>query len=632
MIINIIPAIRLPRSTGKYSYSVPTELQKSIKIGQIIEVNFRNKNISGIVIGKELKKPKYKLKEINRILYPEVLITDSQIKLIKYIASNCGASLGVVTKSLVPDIPKRQKNTKTLKQKNTKTKKHQNKKILFWYSTENELFKNLKEKIKSKKPTQNASHNESGKQILILVPEIEMIDKVIDKLELKEKDYIKNDSKIAMGRYFKNWLDILSGKNKIIIGTKISVLLPFSNLSEIIIYNSHDWNHKQSDINPRYDARDITEWLAKKHGCELILTTPAPSIEQFYKHQKFNTKSLPAVVQLDCRTVGVEGAKAGRRIIDLKKEREKGNYTFLSDDLIHNIKASLEENKKTFIFHNRKGLANFITCHDCGYVFKCPECNISLAYHSNDKKLHCHHCKFKQDIFPMCPKCQRPNIKFRGQGVDRIRSELEKEFGDTKMLILEKSSLDSLKALKNFDIIIGTEYAINKIDFGEFNLIGFTNFDQILNHPDFRAQEKAYQLFYEIKSQAPDADYIIQTQDIENIVLQSIIQNNPEIFYKQELSNRKELNYPPFAKIIKLIYKDKKEKSAIYNSKRLVLDLKGKLKNIEILGPFENYPKKEFGKYKYNIIIKIPLDFDLQKIIKLVPNNFVIDVDPEKLN
>jgi len=619
MIVNIIPAIRLPRSTQTYSYSVPVELQKSIKIGQIIEINFRGKNISGIVIGKELKKTKYKLKEINKILFPESLITNSQIKLIKHIAESAESAQGTVANSLVPKVPKRFK-IQDLRFKNIKKNKKY-KKELFWYQNENELFELLKEKIKIKK------------QVLILVPEIEMIDKVVNKLGLKEKDYIKNDSKIAMGKYFKNWLDILSGKNKIIIGTKISVLLPFSNLEKIIIYNEHDWDHKQSDINPRYDARDITEWLAHEHKCKLVLTTPAPSIEQFYEHQKSNTKSLPAVVQLSCKVARDEGAKAGRRIIDLRKEREKGNYTFLSDDLIHNIKANLAQNKKTFIFHNRKGLANFITCHDCGYVFKCPECNISLAYHSNDKKLHCHHCKFKQDTFPMCPKCQGPNIKFRGQGVDRIKSELEKEFGKAKITIIDKTIKQfSNLAIKQFDIVIGTEYVLNKLNFNSFDLISFTNFDQILNHPDFRAQEKAYQLFYEIKSQAPDADYIIQTQDIENIVLQSIIQNNPEIFYKQELSNRKELNYPPFAKIVKLIYKDKKEKKAIYNSKRLSLDLKNKLKDVEVLGPFENYPKKEFGKYKYNIIIKMPLDFDLQKIIKLVPNNFVIDVNPEKLN
>ena len=419
----------------------------------------------------------------------------------------------------------------------------------------------------------------------------------------------------------------MSGKSKIIIGTKISVLLPFCNLSKIIVIDEQNWNHKQSDINPRFDARQIAEWLAKNFSAKLILTTPAPSVENFSEKLK-RKKVNPSADEAGKK-------KSNLKLIDLKMEKFKGNYTFLSDELIYQIQANLEEKKKILILHNRKGLANYVFCKECGHVFKCPECQISLVYSTSNKKLSCPLCNYSEEILPLCPKCSGPNIMFKGQGVEKIKNELQKEFSQAEVLILEKSTRKDLntKTSKNYDIVIGTEFVINKINFAEFDLIAFTNFDQLLNRPDFRTQERAYQVFYTIKSQAPKSYFIIQTNQPDNVVLQSIKDNLPDKFYKSELENRKILNYPPFCQLIKIIAKDLKQKNVEYKSKKLVLDLQKKLdKTIEVLGPFENFPQKEFNKYVYNIILKAPLNFSLPKIFKIIPNDFIIDANPEKLN
>ncbi len=605
MLVDVIPALKLPRHTKIYSYSLPPKLEGQIKIGQIIEVNFRNKNIQGLVINIKEKKPKYKLKEINQILFPNSLITSQQIKLIQYIAEYYGVAPSIVAKSMLPIVPKRQKNLKKISHIKIKKQQKYNKKI-FWYEQQKDLWTKLKKEIKN-----------STDQILILVPEIELIDKLAEKLNLLKKDYIENHSQIAMGKFFKNWLEILSGQKKIIIGTKISVLLPFTHLQKIIIFNSHDWNHKQSDINPRFDARQIADWLAKQNKCKLLLTTPAPSVENFkntriqeYKNKTQNIKT-----------------------IDLKQEKFKGNYTFLSDELIFRIEDLLKLKKKILIFHNRKGLAHYVFCQDCNYVFKCPQCQISLIYYTHDSQLYCQQCGYQQEVPPLCPHCAGPNLQFKGQGIEKIKTELQQEFTSAKILAVEKTQKFKTSKLKKFDILIGTEFIKNKIDFSQFALIAFTNFDQLLNRPDFRTQEKAYQLFYEIKSQAPNSNFIIQTSDAENIVLQSISNNQPEKFYKTELEQRKTLNYPPFKNLIKIICKNVKDSSAQYKSKKLVLDLQKKFsQQIEILGPFANYPKKVFNKYNYNIILKVPLNFDNTKIIRFIPSNFVIDINPEKLN
>ncbi len=453
-----------------------------------------------------------------------------------------------------------------------------------------------------------------------------MINRLAERLNLKENQIIKIHNGIAKTKLFKNWLEILAGKPKIIIGSKISVLLPFSNLKEIIIYDEHNWNHKQSDINPRFDARNIAEWITRENECGLTLTTPAPRIETYYLNAK--TKTL----EQSLNALKTSFNDKNILIIDLKQERLKGNYTPLSDELIYSIKNNLDQNKKTFIFHNRKGLAQFVVCHDCGYVFECPECKTPLVYHTDDKKLHCHYCNYTQDSPPLCPSCQGPNIKFKRQGIEKIKLVIQKEFPQVKVLAISKAVKQFDNSLvEQSDIIIGTEFVLNKIDFSKFNLIAYINFDQLLNRPDFRSQEWAYQLFYEIKSQTPNAKFIIQTYKPENIVLKSIQQNKPKIFYKSEIANRKELNYPPFIKIIKLIYQDKNEKRAFNNAKKIFRELK-KIRGIQIAQPFMAYPQKVRNKFKYNIIIKTPLNFNLQKIIKLTPNNFIIDVEPERLN
>ncbi len=564
----ILPAIRMPRTTENYTYSIPLELHKKIKIGQIVEINLRNKLVQGLVtkIEKEQKKTKYKLKKINKILYPEILITKQQIKLIDFMFDYYLSAKSISLKSILPNIPKKYK----------KINKYKNK-----------------------------------KQKLILVPEIELIDKAISELKLDEKKVIKIHSKISKIKFFKNYLDILNNKEKIIIGTKISVLLPFSNLNEIIIYDKSNWNHKQSDINPRFDARIIAEWLAKKHKCKIKLKN---KIKKLKNNNKIS-------------------------IINLKSERLKGNYSFLSEKLIKKIKNNLDKKNKIFIFHNRKGLANYIFCEKCNYVFKCPECGLSMAYHTEDRKLHCHSCNYKNEIDPFCPKCQSSEIKFKGQGIEKIKTELKKEFSNAKIQIFDKQIKGSLPTplasngveMTKINILISTEFAINKLDFSKFNLIAFTNFDQLLYHPDFRTNKRAFNIFHKISSQTAKADIILQTSDMKNFVIQGIAKNKPELFYKTELENCKTFNYPPFIKLIKLSFQDVSEKSVINKTKKSALQIKENFKNIEVLGPLENHPKKIRNKFKYNIILKTALNFQIKKLLKLIPNDFVVDVDPEKI-
>ncbi len=633
MIAQILPLIRLPRNLASFSYQIPAAMEGKVKIGQVVSVNFRKTKTAAVVvdISKVGRKIKFKLKEVEKILYDSPILNKRQFDLIKFVANYYGVAESIVAKSMVPEIPKNHKNIKALKHKSIKTlkQKNRNRKLLFWYKEEKEALECLKEKIKKRKG-----------QILILVPEKIMINFLLEKLKLNDQAVIKNHALVAKKEFFKNWLAIMAGQPKVIIGTKISVFLPFSNLEEIIVFNEENENHKQSDINPRFDAREVAEWLAQAHNCNLTLMTSAPRVETYYKN---------------VRTQRLKNKKINKiKIIDLKQEKLKGNYSFLSDELVEKIKQNLASNNRIFIFHNRKGLANYVFCDDCGYIFKCPVCQISLTYHLDDKKLSCHHCGYQVEMPPLCPNCQGPNIKFKGQGVEKIELELQKIFPEIEVLILEKSlktlkykntrlsapcsdNGGQVKTLKQrvgeFGVIIGTKFAINKIDFNDFSLIAFINFDQFLNQPDFRAEENAYQLFQQINSRVNQkTEFLIQTNQPENKVIQSLIKNRPELFYESELTLRKEFNYPPFSNLIKIISQHKIEKTAFAKLQKLSRELKTKFPTLEILGPLENYPKKIRGFYKYNLIIKARLDTKVENIIHLVPDELVVDVGTEKIN
>jgi primosomal protein N' (replication factor Y) (superfamily II helicase) len=601
MIVEVVPTIRLPRNIGIFSYNVPKAMEQDIQIGQIIDINFRNRNVNGLVINvKKIQKNK-KFKDISKISFLSPVITKDQIDLIQKISEYYAVSPGVVARSFMPSIPKKVKIN--IRRRKTEKRSRQIKELFLWTNL-NERDKKYSEIIKKNK----------DKQILILVPVIEQIDKMVKDLNLDEKDVFKVHSRLTSKvKYFKEWLEILSGKPKIVIGTKMSIVLPFTNLSTIILDSEHDWNHKQSDINPRYDSRKVSEWIAEKQKSRLIYSTPSPSMEisnsfKNTKLKKFNTKQF--------------------KIIDLNQEQEKGNYSFLSEDLISNIQETLKNKKRVFLLHNRKGLAGFVECEDCKHVFVCPECNISLVYYNETKKIHCHHCGFSTDVSPLCPKCSGPNIKFKSKGVEDIANKIKNIFKDKKILTLSKE--DKKKNLDNVDILIGTQFALQKLDFNKIGLISFINFDQLIKYPDFRTEERAFQMVNNLLAITEDTQFIIQTHNPDHIILQSLKKNNADMFYRSELKTRKELNYPPFFKLIKIIFQDKSNSKAFYLSDQLVKKIKDKKLDLEILGPLPAYPRKVRGKFRYNIIIKTKKP-DLKDIYTLVPSDYIIDVDPEKL-
>jgi len=611
MIAEIIPALRLPRNLNSFSYLVPEELAGIVKIGQIVEIDFRGRKAEGTIIeikNNKQENKKIKLKPIRKIIFSAPLITLAQIELIKKIAEYYGVSEGIVCRTFLPGIPKRQPRDSSTQFNTHRTfgrdKLLAKKPRLFWWQNIAERDSEYQKIISKAKG-----------QVLILTPQIDFIDQLVKNLKLDEKKVIRIHNGIKPKEFFENWLKILSGEPKIIIGTKMAVALPFSNLKTIIIDEEQDWNHKQSDINPRYDARTVAEWISKIHGAELIISSASPRVETYFKYyQHKNTKSVD---------------KSGTNLINLQDEKNKGNYSLLSDLLQEKIAETLKTDKKIFLFHNRKGAAGFVSCSDCGHVFQCPNCQISLNYFQERKILKCGHCAHQEEIPPLCPKCSGPNITFKSKGVEDLALELKKLFPE----IYITAVFQEKKKIYDFNktqIIAGTEFALNKINWNEIGLAAVINFDQLVNRPDFRAQKNAYDLSKNIQART-SGEFIIQAHNLDNPVLKSIKENQPEIFYKAELENRQDLNYPPFYRLVKIIFQDISKARAYYLSDQLAREIKKIDKNWQINGPLPSVPEKIRGNFFYHLIVKLPLLANPDKLFQIIPPDFVIDVDPEKL-
>ena len=614
MLAEILPVARLPRQISTFSYLVPPELIGQVKVGQIVNINLRGSKTIGLITGLNKNnnlKSHFKLKNILGLVSNMSLLTETHLKLINYIADEYYHSPAMVLNSLLPNIGKNKKNITPEKILIDKKKKYsKNTTILMWSDNYNNQIKNYFE-ITKKILSQN-------NQILIIVPEIEDIKKILS--ENKQKiEIVQVHSRINKKETWNNWQTIISGKPCLIIGTKIVVLQPFINLGAIIVHQEQNWNLKQSDINPRFDSRTVAAYLAELLDIPLYLATSAPRLETFFQGEN---------KQLDFK-VNFNNKKNIFEFINLENERRSGNYSLLSQKLIEDINLNVTKNKKTFIFLNKRGLAHTVSCSECHYTFKCPRCRLSMTFHLEKNELICHHCTHVQELPPLCPGCHGTNIKFSSAGTERIENELKKILPALTISRLDKDSPEDKN--KNSQVIIGTEYALKKIDWHNIKLTAVLSLEQMLNRPDFRANEKAWQIILEINSLMTDGKILIQTNSPENTICQSLVNNDFSKFYQQELLVRKTFFYPPYSRIIKLIYQNKQEKK-VFNEAQLLYKKISNIfdKNVKIMSPQPTYPKKIRNNFRYQIVLKTEFAIKLP-LKKIIPPDWIIDVDPEHI-
>lgn len=459
------------------------------------------------------------------------------------------------------------------------------------------------------------------KTALMLVPEISLTPQMVHRFsEVFGNQIAALHSALSEGEKYDEWRKINRGEVPIVIGARSAIFAPLSNLGIIIIDEEHSDSYKQ-DNNPRYDARDVAIIRSKTNHCPLIMGSATPSLEAFARAGK-------GVFQLLSMPNRINGKKLPQvELIDMNQEIKKGN-SYFSSRLIEQIKKRLQKKEQVILLLNRRGYASFVTCKNCGYTAKCPQCDITLTYHKTSNMLRCHYCGYATNLKKKCPECREESISSLGIGTERVEEELKKILKNTRILRMDYDTTSRkgthskmISEFKNheYDILLGTQIVAKGLDFEDVTLVGVINADTSLNIPDFRSSENTFSLLSQVSGRSgrsiKEGSVIIQTFNPDHYAIQFVKSHDYIGFYKREMQIRYQLKYPPYYYICYLKVSSKDYQEASKETNKIKKCLEKNLKEEIILGPSPANIFKLNNIYRYGVIIKYKKDTNLYQIL-----------------
>lgn len=464
-----------------------------------------------------------------------------------------------------------------------------------------------------------------GKSAIILVPEIALTPQMIERFKGRfGVNVALFHSKLSDGERFDEWFRVKEGKAKVIVGARSAIFLPAKNLGLIIIDEEHENTYK-SEQNPKYQTKEVAEYLSELKGCKVILGSATPSIETYYRALTGEMKLLELNSRVDNKPM------PPMKVIDMRNELKGGNKSLFSRELFIAIQERLKRKEQIILFLNRRGFSTFVSCRSCGYVFKCDECDISMTYHKNGL-LICHYCGKTKREPRECPKCHSKYVKFFGAGTQRVEEEVKKYFNNVRILRMDvdttrdKHSYERIyNTFKNgeADILIGTQMVSKGLDFKNVTLVGILAADMSINIPDYRAAERTFQIITQVAGRAGRGDkqgeVLIQTYTPQHYSLQYAVNYDYEGFYEKEFTVRAMMKYPPFGKLLLINGTSKKEellKNFMHKITMMIKPLVESCLDIEILGPIPCMISKVKENYRWQIVIKGEFDSYFSKNIK----------------
>ncbi|MFT2008979.1 primosomal protein N' [Pontibacter sp. 13R65] len=493
---------------------------------------------------------------------------------------------------------------------------------------------------------------EGGGQVLYLLPEIALTAQIVTRLMKVFGDQLGvYHSKFSDNERAEVWQGILSGKFQVVVGVRSSIFLPFHNLSLVIIDEEHEPSYKQYDPAPRYNARETALMMAHLQGAKTLLGSATPSVETYYNCQtgrwglvsmtkRFGEAQMPDIELVNTRD----------------EQKRKNMHSHFSAKLLGEIEARLHRHEQVILFQNRRGYAPFIACDECSWIPKCKHCAVSLSYHKFNQELRCHYCGYHERMPSDCPACGATTLKSMGFGTEKVEDELKLMLPNAEV---QRMDLDTTKKKNSYqqiiadfesgrtNVLVGTQMVTKGLDFENVSLVGILNADTIINFPDFRAHERAYQLFVQVSGRAgrkgKHGTVIIQTRDPMQSIFRKVRNNDYQALYEHEIEERMRFNFPPFVRMIKITVKHEDERVAENAAIVLAKDLTDKLSKEQVLGPEVPYIFKIRNLFLQEIHIKLPrqssqLSSSKRMIaetihqLKLLPDfkglRVVVDVDP----
>lgn len=484
-----------------------------------------------------------------------------------------------------------------------------------------------------------------GLGAIVLLPEISLTTQVVNifKSRLGDKVAVAH-SYLSTGERYDEWRRISQGKASIVVGARSAIFAPLANLGLVIVDEEHESTYKQ-DTEPRYSARDAAIRRAKENNAAVVLGSATPSIESYYaaKQGDYTLLELPERV--------ANSLLPSVSVVDLREEYKKGLSSIFSEPLMSAISERIASGEQIILFQNRRAYASFLLCRECGFVMECPNCAVALKYHRVSKKVRCHHCDYLKPAPDVCPKCQSSRFGGFGIGTERVEEETLRCFPGATILRMDRdttSAKGSHNAILNAfrkreaQILIGTQMVAKGLDFPGVTLVGVISADTAINLPDFRAAERTFQLLSQVAGRAgrgtQPGEVIIQTFRPEHYAVQCALTHDYVGFYDQEIANREELSYPPFAQLISIVSTDEdsaKAESRIYGLDTLLRDAVGAGGlDVEILGPAQCAIARLRGEYRFRLILKTADREPMLRVLKDIVigrhawKGITVDVDP----
>ena len=494
------------------------------------------------------------------------------------------------------------------------------------------------------------------KTALILVPEISLTPQITSRLYNNFGDTVSViHSRMSLGERYDSWRRIMKGKSKVVVGARSALFAPLKNLGIIVVDEEHDSSYKQFDSAPKYNARDSAIILARFAKCPIILGSATPSVETMYNalNKKYKLIELPE---------RIDNAKLPKiSLVNIAIERKKKKMeNVFSKILLDKIEDRLKKKEGIIILQNRRGFSTQIYCEDCGEIETCDNCSVPMVYHINQNIIECHYCGLIKKIPNACTNCGSLSVKYFGTGTERVEDELSFYYPHAVIKRVDSDSISKKSSLSkilsefgrgNIDILVGTQMVSKGLDFARLTLVGVISAETTLWLPDFRADERTFQLLTQVAGRAgrskAEGEVIIQTQNENYFTLQKVLQNDYAGFYQKEIKERESAIYPPFARLCLIETKDVSEDKA----KGAIVDFYKELINYKkwliISQPTSAIITKVKRNFRFHILIKALKDIDPGGAVmrKAVINSYiefnrksryrdvklVYDVDPQSI-